>query len=178
MHYGKRQSVLLTGYRATGKTFVGKMLAARLGCLFVDADEVIAERENAQIAELVAEHGWKAFRRLEQSFLAEMAEPSPKVLAVGGGAIEHGTVWQALKPFYLVVWLQADVHTIMERMAGDQKTAQQRPALTAHGLEQEIVEVLNRRIPLYAKGSDLVLDTAAYTPAELVDSICNQMNQR
>lgn len=153
------------------------MLAAKLGCPFVDSDEVIAGRENIQIAELVAEKGWEEFRRLERSFLEEMAEPSSKVLAVGGGAIEHVAQWQMLRPFYCVVWLQADIQTIMERMAGDGKTVQQRPALTQHGLELEVVEMLNRRNPLYERGSDLAIDTALCTPAELIDIILKQITQ-
>lgn len=171
------RSVLLTGYRATGKTVIGKMLAAQLGCPFVDSDAVITKRINAQIAEFVAQKGWGEFRRLERSFLMEMAEPSLKVLAVGGGAIEHVAVWQMLRPLYFVVWLQADVKTVMQRMAGDEKSRQQRPALTPHSLEEEVVEMLRRRTPLYERGSDLALDTSSCTPQELVDMILKQITQ-
>jgi len=156
---------------------IGKMLAAQLGCPFVDSDAVITKRINAQIAEFVAQKGWGEFRRLERSFLMEMAEPSLKVLAVGGGAIEHVAVWQMLRPLYFVVWLQADVKTVMQRMAGDEKSRQQRPALTPHSLEEEVVEMLRRRTPLYERGSDLALDTSSCTPQELVDMILKQITQ-
>ena len=36
--------IVLTGFRTTGKTSVGRLLAARLGYTFVDADAVLCER--------------------------------------------------------------------------------------------------------------------------------------
>ncbi len=146
--------IVLTGFRATGKTSVGRLLAARLGYAFVDADAVLCERLGGSVAEIVARSGWDSFRRAERQLLRESRTMAGTVLATGGGAIEHAAEWRGLRDHALVVWLEADEATIRRRMAGDAQTAQ-RPSLTGNAPADEIAALLARRTPLYAAGADV-----------------------
>lgn len=169
------QSILLTGFRATGKSLIGRLLAERLGYRFVDTDHELCRRTKQSVEEIVAERGWQGFRMLERALLQEKAGQQKIVLAVGGGAIEHEDIWQLLRAHYFIIWLQADKKTILSRMAADDKTSTQRPALTSQNLEDEIEEILARRSPLYASGSDMAVDTATGTPKQLVEQILSTL---
>lgn len=165
------QSILLTGFRATGKSLIGQLLAERLEYRFIDTDHELCRRTKQSVQEIVAERGWQGFRTLERALLQEMAGQKKTVLAVGGGAIEHEDIWQLLRAHYYIIWLQADKQTILSRMAADDKTSKQRPALTSQNVEDEIEAILARRLPLYESGSDMALDTATGTPVQLVEQI-------
>lgn len=164
-------SILLTGFRATGKSLIGKLLAERLGYQFIDTDHELCRRNQQTVEAIVAERGWQGFRMAERALLVEMAGKENTVLAVGGGAIEHEDIWPLLRSGYFVVWLQADQETILSRMAADDTSSKQRPALTSQKIEDEVAEVLARRAPLYQSGSDMTLDTATRTPVEIVEQI-------
>ena len=160
--------IILTGYRACGKSVVGRLLAARLQFDFLDMDKEIEARTGSSISEMVAAHGWPYFRERERQLLAELVDHDRLVIATGGGAIMHEDVWQRLQQTGLVVWLQADIDTIAARLAGDAVSEGQRPSLTGGSIAQEIEKVLAERLPLYEKGSHLAVDTGRRTPEEIV----------
>ena len=172
-----QRNIVLTGFRATGKTSVGRLLAARLGFGFVDADQILTERLGCTIAECVAQHGWERFRQAERQLLAEVPAMSRTVLATGGGAIEHQGEWQSLREQCLVVWLDADIATIRRRLGNDPLTATQRPSLTGAAVEDELDQVLRRRRPLYTQGSDLRVEAAGGSPEDLVERIVHEIGK-
>ena len=163
---GDREKILLIGYRACGKTSVGRLLAEQLDCDFLDMDAEIVARAGMEIRELVADHGWDHFRTLERELLQELV-PRRLVVATGGGAVLHQEVWPELKKKSLVVWLTAEPATIAARLSADPASHQQRPALTDQGLIAEISEVLAQREELYRQTADLRIDTTALEPAAI-----------
>nr|MBA3847338.1 shikimate kinase [Planctomycetota bacterium] len=79
--------LVLVGYRASGKSTVGRAAARRLGWRFVDSDQRL-ESELGPIAAFFAAHGEAEFRRRESACLAALlAETGPQVLATGGGIV-------------------------------------------------------------------------------------------
>jgi len=168
-------NIILTGFRATGKTSVGRILAARLQWTFLDMDELLCQRLGGPIADIVARHGWAFFRQAEGQLLRELAAMRATVLATGGGAIEHQREWQELRQSGLVVWLDADLATIRQRLGDDPKSGQQRPSLTGQAIQDEVEALLERRRPLYAAGSDLRLATTGTTPELLAETIVQAM---
>ena len=171
----KTKNIVLTGFRATGKSSVGRMLDERLGYTFIDTDILLCERLGAPIADLVARHGWAFFRQAEGALLAEVPTMVRTVLATGGGAIEHQEQWHRLRNCSYVVWLDADVATLRQRIGNDPNSPEQRPSLTGRPIHDEIAELLERREPLYSAGSDLRLDTSTSGPAVLVERIIRAM---
>ncbi len=163
-----KKKVILTGFRATGKSSVGKLLAARLSLDFIDMDKVIEEREGCTIRQMVANHGWEYFREKERQLLLELAERDNVVIAAGGGAILHQEAWQKLMQTGLSVWLTADLNTISRRLANDSSTDELRPSLTGEDIHREIGSVLASREPLYRKGSHIIIDTAENSVEDIV----------
>ena len=167
----RTNKIILTGYRATGKSTVGRLLAARLGFEFLDLDEEIVRRAGRSIREMVATYGWEYFRDLERQALRDLVERDRVVVATGGGAILHREAWQALKKTGLVVWLTADLATIGQRLRADQATAAQRPSLTGQDVLTEVAAVLAERQPLYQAGSHLTIDTATLSAEQAAATI-------
>jgi len=166
-----RRKIILTGYRATGKTVVGLMLAQHLNLDFIDMDELIEARAGQPIRQIVAQQGWGQFRLLERDLLAEMICRKDVVLSTGGGAILQQDIWYLLRQTGLTVWLTADIDTICRRLSEDGKSASQRPSLTDADIYVEVAQVLAEREPLYEKGSHIAVDTSDKTSEEIVHII-------
>ncbi|MBI9075563.1 MAG: shikimate kinase [Desulfatibacillum sp.] len=152
-------NIYLVGYRATGKTSVGKALARAMGQPFVDADEVLEKEQGRTIASIVESDGWPEFRRLEKELLARLSALDGHIVAPGGGAVLDPDNVQAMRDTGLVVWLTADSKVICNRLAKDDKTDTQRPALTDQGVLDEINTVLEQRMPLYERAAMLTVAT-------------------
>lgn len=169
----KNNNIVLTGFRATGKSTVGRIIARKLGYPFIDTDAEICHQLGATIADMVAQYGWPYFRQAEAKLLRELCSLSNWVVATGGGAIEHHDEWRSLRRVSFVVWLDADITTITQRISSDPASVRQRPdlGLEKSSFQDETAMLLHRRIPLYAAGSDLRLDTGAYTPDELAATL-------
>ncbi len=163
--------ILLTGFRATGKSLVGKLLAERLRMEFLDTDEILCSQLDCCVADYVVQCGWDRFRRLEQALLQKLCEKSGVVIAAGGGAVLHEQAWQSLCHDSVSIWLRADERTIENRLSTDEHSPQQRPSLTGKDPRREVRELLAERVPLYRKGSDFAIRTDGRIPRELVDEI-------
>jgi len=155
-----QSNIILTGYRATGKTTLAKRIAQQLNCSAVDSDIVVEERAGCSIARLFAERGEPEFRRLEAETIRCILLGSKKVvLATGGGAPVNETTRRLLKANGIVFWLQASPETIYARMCGDRTTASRRPALTDFDLLTEIKNVLKQREACYREVAHFCVDT-------------------
>lgn len=166
-----KNKVILTGYRATGKSTVGRLLAARLGLDFIDMDDSIAAQEGCSIRQIVARQGWNHFRDLERDLLATLINRNSVVISAGGGAILHQETWRRLKKTGLVVWLTADIDTICRRLLEDDNSDSQRPSLTDSDICAEVAFMLAEREPLYKEGSHLAVNTVGRSTEQIVHSI-------
>jgi len=173
----QREKVILTGYRATGKSSIGKILADLLGFDFIDTDHAIEKRQGESIAEMVGRGGWDMFRKKEEDMLLELARRTNIVIATGGGSVMHENAWKTLRNNALSVWLTADIKTICQRLAADSDTDDQRPPLTEMGTMDEISMVLNERQPLYEKSSDLTINTEGKTPEKVAEVISAELKR-
>jgi len=153
-------NIFLIGPRACGKTSLGRIVAGRLGAVFVDMDALLASRAGESIAEFVERNGWDAFRGLEKELLVEICLKSGQVVATGGGVVLLPENRDLLQRRGMVFYLKAGVSTLLSRLMAD-PLSDQRPALTNKSLEQEIREVLGRREPLYQACADMVIDAEA-----------------
>ena len=149
-------NIVLIGYRGTGKSTVGKLLAARLGRELVSTDAEIVKRAKRTIPQIVAQEGWESFRDRESEVCQELAARDQLVIDTGGGAILRAQNVEALKRNGTVFWLEASVVTITKRIGRDN----QRPSLTgSKSFVDEIQEVLRERTPKYQAAADHVITT-------------------
>ncbi|MEO8338503.1 MAG: shikimate kinase [Nitrospirota bacterium] len=161
-------NIVLIGYRGTGKSAVGRRLAARLGRKLVSTDAEIVRRAQRTISEIVAQDGWEYFRDLESNICRELAGRDHLVIDTGGGAILRMQNVEALKKHGTVFWLTASVETITKRIGGDS----QRPSLTgAKSFVDEIQDVLRERTPKYQAAADHVIATDGRSIDQLVETV-------
>src|SRR2546421_13004087 len=79
--------IFLIGYRGSGKSTVGRLLAARLGWEYVDADQALEERYGKTIRDIFAAEGETGFRNKESAVLADLWTRTKTGIATGGGGI-------------------------------------------------------------------------------------------
>jgi shikimate kinase len=166
------RGLALVGYRGTGKSTVGRILASLSGRTFLDADLELEARAGRSVASILTEDGEPAFRDWEERTLAELIEQSPTaVIATGGGVVLREQNRQRLRDFGVVVWLTAEPAELASRLRADSRGVAARPALTADGTIVEIARVLEIRTPIYHAMADTVIDTGGMTPDEIAASI-------
>jgi len=165
----------LIGYRGTGKSTVGRIVAGRLNRTFLDADLEIEARAGRSIPAIFSEWGEPAFRDWEERTLAELTAAHPAaVLATGGGAVLRPANRRRISEFGFVVWLTAPPWELARRLEADRRGLAARPALTSAGTLEEIAQVLAVRSPFYRGLADAVLETGAMSPAEVADAILDR----
>lgn len=144
---GKATNIYLIGARASGKTTLGRKLAAALKRPFVDTDRRIRLATGKTVAELVEAGGWEAFRQAEADALGEVAVFSGQVVSCGGGLVLRQENREVLEKG-IVLYLQAPAEVLAERLLRNPENAQ-RPSLTGQSIADEVRQVLAERAPLY-----------------------------
>jgi shikimate kinase len=161
-------NVVLIGYRGTGKSTVGRLLASRLGRQLVSTDAEIVKRAQRTVPEIIAQEGWEYFRDLESDICRELADRDQLVIDTGGGAILRTQNIESLKKNGTVFWLTASVETIAKRIGSDN----QRPSLTGtKSFVDEIQDVLQERMPKYQAAADHVIATDHRSINQLVETV-------
>jgi shikimate kinase len=164
-------NIILIGYRATGKTSVGRKLAEKRGMPFYDTDVLLVERLGKTIKEWVEERGWDSFRKEEKAVIRKIPALAPAVFALGGGAVLDPENREVIKENGPVIWLTAGAQTIIGRMMADPGDEDMRPRFSAADRERETQEILSRRLPLYRQTADLIVDTEGKTIEDLAEEI-------
>lgn len=170
-------NMVLIGYRGTGKSAVGRLLADRLGLAFYDTDELVEMRGGQTIRALVEEKGWESFRQREKEVLRELSGIDAAVIATGGGAVLDPENVRLLKRKGRLIWLDADVQTLIARMQADTNNEQRRPSLTGSEPADETFAVMAARAPFYREATDLCVDTSGKSLDEIVDEICSKLDE-
>lgn len=147
-------NIVLIGYRAVGKTSIGRILAQELNMSFLDTDQLLEEKIGEGIASFVKRQGWEAMRVLETDVLRSLKGIQNCVIATGGGCVESKENQILLRSLGHVVWIKAPAYKILERLSSGI-----RPPLTGFPPETELELVLKRRNPLYLSAADMVVDT-------------------
>ena len=155
--------VTLVGYRASGKTTVGRRLAQRLGWPWVDADAALAEAVGMPAGAFLRAHGEPAFRDAEAACLERLLSgDAPLVLATGGGAVVRAANRALLAARGgTVAWLRVPVATLVARLT---REAGDRPTLTGAGVAEEVPRLLAEREPWYRAVATLEVDATAPAP--------------
>ena len=169
---GSVRGLVLIGYRGTGKSTVGRILAESLGRPFLDSDREIEARAGRSIRSIFAESGEGEFRDLEERTLDELIAENPgAVLATGGGAVLRRANRDGLRRFGFVAWLTAEPVELARRLEADRPGLAGRPALTSAGTLDEIAEILAVRSPIYAELADSVIATDGKEPRQVAEAI-------
>ena len=159
--------VVLVGFMGSGKTSVGRELAALLGWSFVDLDRSIEQRTGRAIAEIFRDSGEPAFREAEREAAREAARGDGRVIAAGGGAFAEPQTRELLRSGSLTVYLECDLETILRRVPLDGS----RPLA---GNRETMQRLLLARSSSY-RSADLTVDATRGTPSELATEIARAL---
>jgi len=154
--------IYLTGFMGSGKTTVGRLLAERLGCAFVDLDAEVERSAGLAVREIFERRGEAEFRRLERERLEATFALDPVVVATGGGTFAAGGNLAAARGRGLVVFLHPPFTAIVARIGALGKG--DRPLFRD---EASALALYRSRLPAYRR-ADLTVEVAAAESAEEV----------
>ena len=151
-----------------GKTTLGLRIASELGLPFVDSDVQIEERAGASGREVAAADGVSALHKLElEVFRDAVPDSFPSVVAAAGCVADDKLAIQRLSQSKaLVVYLQTDVGVLKTRNQGNQ--THRRPMSAQH-----LVDLLERRDPIYRRVAHLAIDTESRDADEIAREIAS-----
>lgn len=161
---GRPGHLFLIGFRAAGKSTVGRALASALGAPFVDLDQRVADAGGLPAGELFQREGERRFRAREEAALRALSTAPRAVIATGGGVIEWAASRRLLQSCGWCLWLDPPLDVIRRRMLADPH----RPPLRGGSAILEIDELMRHRRPIYEALASLRIvpldDEAAAVP--------------
>jgi len=149
-----KQNIVLCGFMGCGKTTVGRQLAKITNMEYIDIDQYIEQQQNTTISNIFTEHGEDYFRDLEHKTAKELGKKQGCIIAAGGGTLLFERNITALKENSTVVLLNVPLSTIKHRLRYDKK----RPLLQRPDKDKVMEEMYNKRLPLYKKAADVVIN--------------------
>jgi shikimate kinase len=168
------RSLVLVGMMGSGKTSVGRRLAARLGLPFVDADSEIETAAGGKtISEIFADHGEPSFRSAEARVIARLLDQGPQVLATGGGAFMNAETRERISMQGISVWLRADPDVLLRRI----RRRSDRPLLQTDDPEATLRQLLAERSDAYAT-AELTVESREVPHETIVEDLVCVLAQR
>ena len=164
-------NLFLIGYRGSGKTTVAPLIAKQLGRTFVDSDERVESQSELSIAEIFEQFGEPEFRRRETAAIKELCSHDDQVVSLGGGAPIFPDNQELISKSGKTVYLSGSLDVLWGRIASDEKTNNQRPALTDLEGRAEVELVLSQRSPVYEACADYTINVDELSPEEIADAI-------
>ncbi len=171
-----KQHIVLIGMRGSGKTTIGRLVAAALGRVHIDTDDLVADTADCSITEIFTREGEAGFRKREREAIATAASQTPAVISVGGGAVLDVENRRVLREFGHTVWLTAPVAVLHERIQADKTTPSSRPPLSDLSALAEVEALLREREPLYRAAADVEVDTACQSLEDAVTAIVQSVS--
>lgn len=152
-------NVILCGMPMTGKTTLGKQLAALIGWNFIDTDLLIEQAFAIQTGreltcrEIYKEIGQLKFRALEKQQLILLKGKVDSVIAIGGGTLEDPENIEYLKTVGILIYLKISLNILLERIFISGTPAY----LDAKNVEKTFENLSKRRIPIFEKSADAII---------------------
>lgn len=157
--------VLLVGLPGAGKTSVGRMLAARIGCAFADSDEMVEREAGRSIPAIFAVEGEAAFRALERRVILSLLAGETRVIALGGGGFSDPIVRAAARANATVFWLDVSEDLLATRIAASGG----RPLFDGRDIPETLRDLTIRRATDYAEAHHrIVAVTSSETEAQIL----------
>jgi shikimate kinase len=164
------RSILLVGMMGSGKSTVGRRLAARLGLPFYDADEEIEKAADLSISEIFQRYGEAHFRDGERRVITRLIDGPRCVIATGGGAFAEDNTRAEILARGLAIWLDVPIPVLVERVS----RRNHRPLLHGRNPAEVIADLMDKRAPAYAE-AHLRVRCDASPHARAVDAVLAAM---
>ena len=160
---------VFVGAPGSGKTTIGKRVAAALEVPFVDSDHLIEERAGMTVSDIFLNQGEAAFRAMEEDVVAQALAEVDGVLSLGGGAVLSECT-RARLAGHRVVWLRVSLADAARRVG--MNTA--RPLLLGN-VRAQLGALLEARTPLYTEVATITIDTNRRSARLVVDDVLEHL---
>ena len=157
--------VILIGPMGSGKTTIGRLMAARLSAEFHDTDSIIESQQGKSVAQIFLDEGEEEFRRIEKSVLRDELLRDVAILALGGGAPISRDAQSALRAVAShIIFLDVSLATVAPRIGFNRD----RPLLLENprGTWQKLME---ERRPIYQVLADVTIDVDGKSEEEVLE---------
>jgi shikimate kinase len=155
---------VIIGAMGSGKTNLGRRLAAGLRREFLDSDVAIEVKTGRKGRQIADRDGVPALHRMEREALSEaLTEAEPAVIAAAASVVDDPEIRSALEDVFCI-WARADPRVLEER--------------ASRGTHRRVVagsEHLERRDSIYAALADLVVDTGLSSPDETAGLVLTEI---
>ncbi len=155
-------NIVVIGLMGCGKSTVGRIVASMIGFHFADTDHLITDEAKCSIPRIFEKEGEAGFRKRESAVLRSLLGKRGHVIATGGGIITQPHNLPLLRHLGYIVWLDADVGTLVRRTA----SSNDRPLLNQEDPRTKLERLLAVRKPLYQGLADLRIGTDHLSPPE------------
>mgnify|MGYP002885401145 CR=1 FL=1 len=163
-------NIILVGYRAAGKSTIGKELATKLNFNFYDVDRFIEPRITPKtLSEFYLEVGEEGFRPLETEIVLDLCNRPQSVISLGAGSLMRKKNQQAAKKNAQIIYIKVPAKDLWSRIQLDPNSKKTRPNLAGGGFK-EVETMLKIREPDYLSCSNLIVD-GTMPISELVEQI-------
>lgn len=142
-----QRPIVLVGLMGSGKSTIGRRLAARLHVDFVDTDDEIERLSGMTISDMFAKFGESHFRDGERRVITRLLDEAPLVMATGGGAFINDETRAAILEKGTAIWMDADIPTLVDRVS----RRNHRPLLKDRDPAEVLRELAQVRNPIYAE---------------------------
>jgi shikimate kinase len=159
--------VVLIGPPGSGKTSVGRELAAVLGVELRDTDQAVEEQQGRSISDIFMDDGESRFRELEQTEVASSLASHVGVLSVGGGAVMDPASAAGLAG-HPVVFLDVGIADAAKRVGFNSS----RPLLAVNPRAQW-TRMMDVRRPTYERLATFTVLTTGRTPQDIAAEIAH-----
>lgn len=160
-------NIFLIGFMGSGKTTIGKMLAAKLKFTFVDLDSEIELSQGMEVSNIFSKMGEQPFREMERDKLASFIKNDNHVLSVGGGFPCFYNNMETMNNTGVTIYLKMSAEAILARLLQLPKTSiLSRPLIankTNDELSDYIKSTLLKREPFYSQARIVVLNETTDT---------------
>ncbi len=170
-------SIVLIGFRGSGKSTVGRLLSQQLGRPFIDTDVMITHAAGETIKDIFDRGGESLFRKLESEAVRQATHIPGAIISAGGGAVLAAENARRLRDCGWVIWLDAPAQVLWARINADTASQSSRPNLTSAGGLSEVSALLAQRKDIYASVADVVV-AADRSPESVAAHILNLMLKR
>ena len=167
------KSIVLIGMMGAGKSCVGCRLQRRTKLALVDTDDIVASKFGISIPEIFSKHGEQGFREAETQTLGELALAKQTIIVTGGGIVLREKNVDFLKRLGVIVWLDSNEETLFERAS----RARTRPLLQGKNPREAFMQLLQQRLPVYAKVAHIRIDTSVLTDEEVAVAILSKLRK-
>lgn len=161
-----KNNITLIGMPGSGKSYIGKKLAEKLGYEIIDLDSIMEEKFNLPLQKILDNLGQDLFLKKQADDVLKHTENKTRLVISPGGSIVYSPdAMEHLKNISTIVYLKTSLDTIKLRINENTR------GIVGIG-EKTIEELYDERIKLYEKYSEIIVD-AEQEVEKIIEDIIN-----